>query len=94
MKSLPKIHKKEINLRLFWRDCKSKWLSSSRFQGEGKEKKKMIKNNEDVIREWSEGKMEQDKIIFSLDVKKMYTNFKKREDIGRTWESIILLGGN
>ena len=41
---------------------------------EGRQNKKVIKNREKVPREWEEGKLKYEGIIFSLDIKKIFSN--------------------
>ena len=36
-------------------------------------KKKMIKNSEEVVKEWGGTILEKDELIFSMDVEKMFT---------------------
>ena len=53
---------------------------------ESRQEKKMLKNSEELIDNWKNIHLEEDEMMFSLDVEKMYTSLKRdevRKEIGR-----------
>ena len=46
---------------------------------ESRQEKRMLKNSEELIDNWKNVHLEEDEMMFSLDVEKMYTSLKRDE---------------
>ena len=75
MKRLPKTHKEEIGLRPI---VNGKGTVLKKVV-ENRQAKRMLKNSEELVEEWKDVCLEEDEMMFSLDVEKMFTSLKKNE---------------
>ena len=60
---------------------------------ESRQEKRMLKNCEELINNWKNVHLEEDEMMFSLDVEKMFASLKRdevRKEVGR----LIKEGGN
>ena len=55
---------------------------------EMRQERKRLKNSEELVEEWKDIILEEEEIMFSMDVEKMFTNLK-REEAKKEIEKII-----
>ena len=109
MKGLPKTHKEVISLRpvVNGRGSVLERLEEEMAKVlkivEMRQERKRLKNSEELVEEWKDIVLEEEEILFSLDVEKMYTSLKreqvkkeikeiiKEEEVIRGWKKVEII---